>query len=276
VSETDLFDLDLGHLAEMGEPELHAKLTSVIGEPTMLRAQAVAKQKEVVELARRADHVEQVAQLRDALAKVETALTEAQQHAKKLTAQVDELTEAEAEPRAALAGAEQHHGEVSRQHETYVSLGAKASRLSESLVIVDAARRVMEDARRKADAAASARTSAQATLTEAREQVQLFTTARDAAKALTEQTEANPDAAPRSLITLVLDWQSIINPSGLPEAERVTVRGLVALISNAIGADGAARQAGREETQKQAESTIRRATAGLPARDSVTIVPPPQ
>jgi hypothetical protein len=291
-TETDLFDLR-GRMAHMTETERETIVKEVIssaytgaiddafasvglnGPAWAKRIEAMAQQTEATKLLRQADHFEVVSQARALQAAAETKLAEAEQRAQALTAEVDRLTVPEVEALDRLADAEQHHGEVETQHQQYVNLSAKAARLSESLMRLDAAARILADRQREANTATSARASAAAALDQQRQLVAKYRTDLDTTTAIVKAVEDHPDAAPRSETTLFYAFAECVTEyNNLTKPEQAALRRMLANYSRATGADHAAVLRGRDQTLAEAQQKVDRARALTPARGGVTVHPP--
>lgn len=244
-------------------------------EAWMLRAKAISQQTETLAILRQADHVEVIAEARALQATAEKNLAAAEQRAEMLSGEVDRLTVLETEALDRLTDASENHTEIEGEHRQYEALAAKASRLTDSLARLTAARSILDDRQREASAATSARASVDAVLNEQRTKLAELRTSLEAAKGIVEAIETNPDAAPRSEMTLRYGLLDAITGYGdLAPGEKAALRSLVASFSRAIGADREAVIRGRDQTLKEAQAKVDRQRALTPAKGSVTVFPP--
>jgi hypothetical protein len=243
------------------------------GKALVLRSQAVEKYREASALLRQADEIEHAAVVAAQVADAERQLAAAEAQADGLAEAVPPRVAAERAAADRLADAEENlrlavdAGEAAHLDE------ASPAELTDALVRVDAAKRVVDEFRAQVERAAADRLAAEAALAQGRDVVKR---GREALKAVRTAAEGAAGNAPRSPYTLLLDWQWLLvtEADSLTKQDLDLVRATVLDLARQTGADRILINEARGQLREESQDRMRHAldtASPLPKRADVYV-----
>jgi hypothetical protein len=250
-----------------------------LGSEMRVRAEAVALQRQALAKLREADQAEHITRLASLLA-------EAEQQRRDAATEAETLTEATAVTLGALRHAQDQHQAATDHYrecqdavENAAMIGDTPQVQTELIVVEGAARRVLDQFADAVVSAERAHAQAVADAAEAHQRVKAAKLAEKATRDAHTGAERHPDRAPRSVFTLSLGMTDSIGAfSTLTDAERATLRNLVADLAQSIGADRAARaesrQAGYNKGLSAGREEGRLGTMGMTQHGGEHVLPP--